>query len=113
MTKIMKHPIPIAIAEHALMNEQQYQQDYQLSLQDPDRFWGEKGKIVDWIKPYTKVKNTSFDPGHINIRWFEDGTLNLSANCLDRHLKERGEQTAIIWEGDDPTESKAITYREL
>ncbi len=113
MTKIMKHPIPASIAEHALMNKQQYQQDYQLSLQDPERFWGEKGKIIDWIKPYTKVKNTSFDPGHINIRWFEDGTLNLSANCLDRHLKERGDQTAIIWEGDDPTESKAITYREL
>ncbi|TDB44221.1 acetate--CoA ligase [Photorhabdus luminescens] len=113
MTKIMKHPIPATIAEHALMNKQQYQQNYQLSLQDPERFWGEKGKIVDWIQPYTKVKNTSFDPGHISIRWFEDGTLNLSANCLDRHLKERGDQTAIIWEGDDPTESKAITYREL
>ena len=60
----------------------------------------------DWIKPYTKVKNTSFDPGHVSIRWFEDGTLNLSANCLDRHLTERGDQTAIIWEGDDPTQSK-------
>ncbi|NRN30299.1 acetate--CoA ligase [Photorhabdus heterorhabditis] len=113
MTQIMKYPIPATIAEHTLMNKQQYQQNYQLSLQDPERFWGENGKIVDWIKPYTKVKNTSFDPGHINIRWFEDGTLNLSANCLDRHLKERGDQTAIIWEGDDPTESKTVTYREL
>ncbi|NHB96930.1 acetate--CoA ligase [Photorhabdus stackebrandtii] len=113
MTQIIKHAIPAVIAEHALMNKQQYQQDYQLSLQDPEKFWGEKGKIVDWIKPYTKVKNTSFDPGHVNIRWFEDGTLNLSANCLDRHLKERGDQTAIIWEGDDPTESKTVTYREL
>ncbi|WP_350306616.1 acetate--CoA ligase [Photorhabdus viridis] len=113
MTQIMKHSIPAVIAEHALMNKQQYQQDYQLSLQDPERFWGEKGNIVDWIKPYTKVKNTSFDPGHVNIRWFEDGTLNLSANCLDRHLKEHGDQTAIIWEGDDPAESKTVTYREL
>ncbi|CAQ82155.1 MULTISPECIES: acetate--CoA ligase [Photorhabdus] len=113
MTQIMKYPIPAIIAEHTLMNKQQYQQNYQLSLQDPEKFWGDKGKIVDWIKPYTKVKNTSFDPGHINIRWFEDGTLNLSANCLDRHLKERGDQTAIIWEGDDPTESKTVTYREL
>ncbi|KER03064.1 acetate--CoA ligase [Photorhabdus temperata] len=113
MTQIMKHSIPAVIAEHALMNKQQYQQDYQLSLQDPERFWGEKGNIVDWIKPYTKVKNTSFDPGHVNIRWFEDGTLNLSANCLDRHLKEHGAQTAIIWEGDDPAESKTVTYREL
>ncbi|WP_434526335.1 acetate--CoA ligase [Photorhabdus asymbiotica] len=113
MTQIMKYPIPAIIAEHTLMNKQQYQQNYQLSLQDPEKFWGDKGKIVDWIKPYTKVKNTSFDPGHINIRWFEDGTLNLSANCLDRHLKERSDQTAIIWEGDDPTESKTVTYREL
>ncbi|AKH63332.1 MULTISPECIES: acetate--CoA ligase [Photorhabdus] len=113
MTQIMKHSISAVIAEHALMNKQQYQQDYQLSLQDPERFWGEKGNIVDWIKPYTKVKNTSFDPGHVNIRWFEDGTLNLSANCLDRHLKEHGNQTAIIWEGDDPAESKTVTYREL
>lgn len=74
---------------------------------------GEKGKVVDWIKPYTRVKNTSFDPGHISIRWFEDGTLNLSANCLDRHLADKGDQTAIIWEGDDPSQSKNVTYREL
>ncbi|MBB1241672.1 acetyl-coenzyme A synthetase, partial [Klebsiella pneumoniae] len=80
---------------------------------DPEAFWGEHGKILDWIKPYTKVKNTSFDPGHVSIRWFEDGTLNLAANCLDRHLAERGDQTAIIWEGDDPTQSKKVTYKQL
>ncbi|MDI6949346.1 acetate--CoA ligase, partial [Serratia sp. Se-RSmG] len=85
----------------------------QQSVQDPEAFWGEHGKILDWIKPYTKVKNTSFDPGHVSIRWFEDGTLNLAANCLDRHLAERGDQTAIIWEGDDPTQSKNVTYKQL
>ncbi|MEQ5127699.1 acetate--CoA ligase [Providencia alcalifaciens] len=113
MTQITKHPVPANIAKNALINEQQYNDEYQRSIQDPEGFWGEKGKIVDWIKPYTRVKNTSFDPGHVNIRWFEDGTLNLSANCLDRHLATRGDQTAIIWEGDDPTQSKNITYREL
>ncbi|WP_323086205.1 acetate--CoA ligase [Providencia alcalifaciens] len=113
MTQITKHPVPANIAKNALINEQQYNDEYQRSIQDPEGFWGEKGKIVNWIKPYTRVKNTSFDPGHVNIRWFEDGTLNLSANCLDRHLATRGDQTAIIWEGDDPTQSKNITYREL
>ncbi|TCT29313.1 acetyl-coenzyme A synthetase [Providencia alcalifaciens] len=113
MTQITKHPVPANIAKNALINEQQYNDEYQRSIQDPEGFWGEKGKIVDWIKPYTRVKNTSFDPGHVNIRWFEDGTLNLSANCLDRHLATRGDQTAIIWEGDDPNQSKNITYREL
>lgn len=113
MTQINKYPVPAEIADNALINAQQYYDEYQLSLQDPDKFWGEKGKVVDWMKPYTQVKNTSFDPGHVSIRWFEDGTLNLSANCLDRHLKDRGDQVAIIWEGDDPSQSKNITYREL
>ncbi|EKT60815.1 acetate--CoA ligase [Providencia sneebia] len=113
MTQITKHPVPAEIAENALINEQQYNDDYQLSIQNPEKYWGEKGKIIDWIKPYTRVKNTSFDPGHISIRWFEDGTLNLSANCLDRHLAEKADQTAIIWEGDDPSQSKNVTYREL
>ncbi len=113
MTQINKYPVPAEIADNALINAQQYYDEYQLSLQDPDKFWGEKGKVVDWMKPYTRVKNTSFDPGHVSIRWFEDGTLNLSANCLDRHLKDRGDQVAIIWEGDDPSQSKNITYREL
>ena len=113
MTQITKHPVPAEIAKNALITEQQYNDEYQRSIQDPEGFWGEKGKIVDWIKPYTRVKNTSFDPGHIDIRWFEDGTLNLSANCLDRHLAEKGDQVAIIWEGDDPSSSKNVTYREL
>lgn len=113
MTQITKHPVPAEIAKNALITEQQYNDEYQRSIQDPEGFWGEKGKIVDWIKPYTRVKNTSFDPGHIDIRWFEDGSLNLSANCLDRHLAEKGDQVAIIWEGDDPSSSKNVTYREL
>ncbi|MBS4429912.1 acetate--CoA ligase [Pectobacterium punjabense] len=113
MTQHNKHAIPATIAENALINAQQYENMYRLSVDDPVTFWGEQGKIVDWIKPYETIKNTSFDPGHIRIRWFEDGTLNVAANCLDRHLAERGDQTAIIWEGDDATESKKVTYREL
>ncbi len=113
MTKIMKYPVPEEIEKNALINHQQYLAEYQRSVQDPDGFWREKGQVVDWIKPYTRVKNTSFDPGHVSIKWFEDGTLNLSANCLDRHLAARGDKTAIIWEGDNPGESRYITYREL
>jgi acetyl-CoA synthetase len=113
MSQVHKHSIPANIAEHALINPEQYQHYYQQSVQDPETFWSEHGKIVDWIKPFTKVKNTSFEPGNISIRWFEDGTLNLAANCLDRHLAERGDQVAIIWEGDDPQQSKNVTYKEL
>jgi acetyl-CoA synthetase len=107
------YPIPANIAQHALISREQYQQMYQQSVTDPEAFWGQQGKIIDWMTPYTMVKNTSFDPGHVRIRWFEDGTLNVSANCLDRHLAERGDQTAIIWEGDNPEESQTLTYRQL
>ncbi|ANE76110.1 acetate--CoA ligase [Dickeya solani] len=113
MSQYNKHPIPTAIAENALITAEQYKKMYQESVQDPDSFWRKQGKIVDWIKPYQQVKNTSFDPGHVHIRWFEDGTLNVAANCLDRHLDTLGDQTAIIWEGDDAGESKKVTYREL
>ncbi len=92
-----------------------YARLYAASVNDPDTFWAEHGQRIDWIKPFTKVKNTSFTPGNIDIRWFEDGTLNVSANCIDRHLAERGNQTAIIWEPDDPTKEDAqhITYADL
>ena len=91
-----------------------YDTMYKESIEDPEGFWGREGKRVDWIKDYTKVKNTSFRPGNIDIRWFEDGTLNVSANCVDRHLATRGDQTAIIWEPDDPNiEAQHITYRQL
>ncbi|WP_159567238.1 acetate--CoA ligase [Budvicia diplopodorum] len=113
MSTVHKHPVPADIAENALINKSKYEAMYQQSVQDPDRFWADQGKNVDWIKPYTKVKNTSFSPGNIDIRWFEDGTLNLSANCLDRHLTARGDRTAILWESDDGTQSQEITYRQL
>lgn len=113
MSQSHVYPVPANIAENTLINAQQYQSMYQQSVQDPDAFWGEQGKILDWIKPYRTVKNTSFAPGNISIRWYEDGTLNLAANCLDRHLQTRGDHPAIIWEGDDASESKTISYREL
>ncbi|MFU2314946.1 acetate--CoA ligase [Rahnella sp. PCH160] len=114
MSQIHKHSIPASVAERALITPEKYQQYYQQSVEDPDAFWGEQAKVLDWIKPFTKVKNTSFAPGNINIRWFEDGTLNLAANCLDRHLAEKGDQTALIWEGDDPhAENKHVTYKQL
>jgi acetyl-CoA synthetase len=86
---------------------------YEESVRNPDAFWGREAKRLDWIKPFTKVKNTSFDPGAVSIKWFEDGRLNVSVNCIDRHLSKRGDQTAIIFEGDDPNDSRHITYREL
>jgi acetyl-CoA synthetase len=86
---------------------------YERSVADPEGFWSEAGKQLDWIKPYSRAKNTTFTPGKVDIRWFEDGTLNVSANCIDRHLATRGDQTAIIWEGDNPNESELITYRQL
>ncbi|MCQ0986981.1 acetate--CoA ligase [Jiella marina] len=97
----------------AKIDDATYREWYEKSVSDPEGFWAEHGKRIDWIKPYSKVKNTSYAPGNIDIRWFEDGTLNVAANCIDRHLDKRGDQVAILWEGDDPSESKAITYREL
>ncbi len=91
-----------------------YEEMYNASMQNPEKFWGEEGKRLDWIKPYTKVKNTSFEPGNIDIKWFEDGTLNVAVNCIDRHLPTRGDQTAIIFEPDDPnTPAQHITYNDL
>ncbi len=99
----------------AHIDAQGYARMYAASVSDPEGFWAREGQRIDWIKPFSKVKNTSFEPGKIDIRWFEDGTLNVSANCIDRHLETRGDQTAIIWEPDDPAtqEAKHITYREL
>jgi acetyl-CoA synthetase len=99
--------------KRAFIDKARYDAMYAASVADPDKFWGEQGKRVDWIKPYTKVKNTSFDPKNVSIKWFEDGTLNLSYNCIDRHLAKRGDQVAIIWEGDDPKDSKTVTYRQM
>jgi len=91
-----------------------YEARYAASVRDPEAFWAAEGQRIDWIKPYTRVKNTSFQPGNVSIKWFEDGALNVSANCIDRHMLTRADQTAIIWEPDDPkTPAKHITYREL
>ncbi|MHA1554926.1 MAG: acetate--CoA ligase [Alphaproteobacteria bacterium] len=107
------HPVPDFWKERAFINDQQYQDLYRQSVSDPEGFWAEQAQNVDWIKPFTKVKNTSFDQPDVHIQWFQDGSLNVSANCLDRHLAERGDQVAIIWEGDDAAEDRKITYREL
>ncbi|HTT80662.1 MAG TPA: acetate--CoA ligase [Stellaceae bacterium] len=94
------------------IDEAEYFRLYGESLADPDRFWAEQGRRIDWIKPFTKVRDSSF-AGDVYIRWYEDGTLNASYNCIDRHLATRGDQTAILWEGDDPAEDRRVTYREL
>ncbi len=100
-------------ARRAWVDEAKYKDMYAASVNSPDAFWGEHGKRIDWIKPFTKVKNVSYAPGAVSIKWFEDGVTNVSLNCVDRHVKTRGDQVAIIWEGDDPNESKSVTYREL
>ena len=105
--------IPIsAHAQVGKISESEYFRLYQQSLDDPDRFWAEHGKRIDWIKPFTKVRNAAFERD-VYIAWYEDGTLNASYNCIDRHLPKRGEQTALLWEGDDPGEDRRVTYREL
>jgi len=98
--------------KNALIDNDGYQKMYRESVKSPDKFWAKHGKRIDWFKPYTKVKNTSFS-GKVAIKWFEDGLTNVSHNCIDRHLKKRGDQVAIIWEGDNPYDDKKITYREL
>ncbi len=107
------YPVPGEWAKRAWVDEAKYQEMYDRSVKDPAGFWGDMGKRLDWIKPYTKVKNTSFEPETFSIKWYEDGSLNVCYNCVDRHLKTRGDQVAIIWEGDDPTEDEKITYKQL
>ena len=103
-----------AFVANAHVTAEQYKAMYAESVSNPEAFWAEHGKRIDWIKPFTKVKNTSFTPGSVDIKWFEDGTLNVSANCIDRHLATRGDQTAIIWEPDDPKDAaQHITFSEL
>jgi acetyl-CoA synthetase len=106
-------PVPEEWKKRAFMTRAQYEAAYAESVRDPDGFWGQEARRLDWSKPFTKVKNVSWDPDNLSIKWFEDGALNVSANCIDRHLDKRGDQTAIIWEGDDPKDSKHITYRQL
>ncbi len=100
-------------ASQAHINIEGYQKAYAESLSDPDAFWAEHGKRIDWIQPYTKISDVSYHKPDVHIKWYEDGTLNASANCLDRHLETRGDKTAILWEGDDPADAKHITFKEL
>ena len=107
------HPVPADFAAHARIKADDYAKLYAESVKNPEAFWERVGKRLDWSKPYTKIKDVSYDAKDLHIRWYSDGELNLSSNCLDRHLQKRGDKTAILWEGDDPNESKAITYRQL
>ena len=112
MSDVHVHRVQPAWKKNALIDNDTYLKWYADSVKNPDKFWGKHGKRIDWFKPFTKVKNTSFD-GKVSIKWFEDGQTNVSYNCIDRHLKKRGDQTAIIWEGDNPYDDRKITYNEL
>jgi acetyl-CoA synthetase len=112
MSEVNVHRVQQAWKKRALIDNDTYTKWYADSVKNPDKFWGKHGKRLNWIKPYTKVKNSSF-AGKVSIKWFEDGELNVAQNCIDRHLKKRGDQTAIIWEGDNPYDDRKITYREL
>ena len=107
------YPPSAGFIANAHINKEQYDTMYAASINDPDAFWAEHGKRIDWIKPFTKVKNVNYSYPDVSIKWFEDGELNVAANCVDRHLANRADQTAIIWEGDNPNDSKHISYREL
>jgi len=109
---VKTHKIQAAWKKNALVDNDGYLKMYKQSIKDPEKFWGKHGKRIDWFKPYKKVKNTNFS-GNVSIKWFEDGTTNVCYNCVDRHLKKRGHQTAIIWEGDNPFDDKKITYNDL
>ncbi len=112
MSENITIPVKDGALKHTWCTKDQYDALYRKSIDDPEAFWAEHGKRITWIKPFTKIKDVDFT-GDVKIRWFEDGTLNASANCIDRHLPEKKDDIAIIWEGDDPAESKKITYGEL
>ncbi|MBZ9700310.1 MULTISPECIES: acetate--CoA ligase [unclassified Mesorhizobium] len=112
MSEVHVHRVQPAWKKNALIDNDTYLKWYADSVKNPDRFWGKHGKRIDWFKPFSKVSNASFD-GKVSIKWFEDGQTNVSYNCIDRHLKKRGNQTAIIWEGDNPYDDRKITYNEL
>jgi acetyl-CoA synthetase len=114
MSEVKVYGVPAEVAKRAHIDAKKYQEMYQRSVQDPDGFWGEQAKqFVTWFKPWTRVSDWSYDAKNLHIKWFEGGKLNASYNCLDRHLATRGDQVAILWEGDDPREDRKITYREL
>ena len=113
MSETELFPVPDGLDRTAHCDDATYRAWYARSIEDPEGFWGEHGRRIDWITPYSKVKDVSYGAGDLHISWFEDGTLNACANCVDRHLAERGDQVAIVWEGDDPAEDSTLTYRAL
>ena len=106
-------PVKAGWSSRAYIDQAKYEEMYTQSISDPEDFWDKHGKRLHWMKAYSKVKDVSYAHDDVHIRWYYDGTLNASVNCLDRHLPERADQTAIIWEGDEPSDSKTLTYREL
>jgi len=107
------YDVPAEWRKRAFVDDAKYKEMYDRSIKDPNGFWAEQAKRIDWIKPFSKVKNASYAPNNVSIKWFEDGTLNACHNCVDRHLAKRGDQTAILWEGDDPKDDKKLTYKQL
>ena len=107
------HPVPADWADRAYVDAAGYAEKYRRSIAEPEAFWREESARLDWMRPWTKLNRVSFDEADFGIEWFADGVLNVSANCLDRHLAERGDTVAIIWEGDDAARQRKLTYREL
>ena len=113
MTDQSVFPVPLEVAAAAWCDNAKYLELYQRSVDDPEGFWGEEGKRIHWFKPYSQVKDVSYGPGDVHIKWYHDGTTNAAYSCIDRHLPAKKDDTAIIWEGDDPADDKHITYGEL
>ena len=107
------YPVPAGFAANANLTPEKYREMYAASISDPEAFWGEHGKRLDWMTPYTTVKDVSWETGDLHVKWYSDGVLNVSANCIDRHLATRGDKAAFIWEGDDPSDSYTVTYNQL
>ncbi|MEM9572571.1 MAG: acetate--CoA ligase [Pseudomonadota bacterium] len=113
MTDSPVYSVPSDFASAANLNPEKYQQMYAASIADPEAFWAEQGKRLDWSKPYTQVKDVSWDKSDLHVSWYADGELNVSYNCIDRHLATRGDKVALIWEGDDPADDATVTYKQL
>ena len=110
---VTNHPVPEAFAKQANLTPEKYTEMYKASVEDPEAFWAEHGKRIEWMEPFTQVKDVSWDREDLHVRWFADGTLNVTESCLDRQLETRGDKPAIIWEGDEPEDSHTLTYRQL
>ncbi|RIJ22336.1 acetate--CoA ligase [Henriciella barbarensis] len=110
---VSNHPVPEAFARQANLTPEKYAEMYKASVEDSESFWAEHGKRIEWMEPFTQVKDVSWDQGDLHVRWFADGTLNVTESCLDRQLETRGDKPAIIWEGDEPDDSHTLTYRQL